>query len=198
MYPFEWVWMTAKSQPIKLWIFLASGKVNTISHNRVISNWMLLCFGFALLRNMIGVELKHTPYFKSATLKTKSNRNLGHLRFLTLRADNLFCSSSWLYSFDFPLVLVLQHSTEMPSQRRPSSLGIKVKPLNCSLSRFWFNTVLSSLQRVLFIKWLSAFPLMTDTPSSACSNTSLLLQLLGYLRKSTCRFSFYLGWRLII
>ena len=46
-------------------------------------------FGFALLRNMIGVELKLTPYFTSARLKTKSFRDLGHLRFLTLRADNL-------------------------------------------------------------------------------------------------------------
>ena len=50
---------------------------------------MLLCFGFALLRNMIGVELKLTPYCKSARLKSKSNRDLGLLRFLTLRADNL-------------------------------------------------------------------------------------------------------------
>ena len=51
---------------------------------------MQLCFGFALLRNMIGVQLKLTPYCKSARLKSKSNCNFGLLRFLTLRADNLF------------------------------------------------------------------------------------------------------------
>ena len=36
-------------------------------------------FGFALLRNMIGVELKLTPFLISARLKTKSNRDLGLL-----------------------------------------------------------------------------------------------------------------------
>ena len=168
------------------WIVTStSGKVNTMSHNRVISNWMLLCFGFALLRNMIGVELKLTPYSKSARLKTKSNRDLGLLPLTFLWF--------WFYNTQLkcPLKENLVHWAYLKNR-------INVKPLNCSSSRFWFNTVLSSLQRVLFIKWLSAFPLMTDTPRSACSNTSLLLQLLGYLRKSTCRFSFYLGWRLII
>ena len=66
---------------------------------------MLLCFGFALLRIMIGVELKLTLYFKSVRLKTKSNRTLGLLRFLTLSAYNLFLlllliMLLWL-SFDF-------------------------------------------------------------------------------------------------
>ena len=160
-----------------------------MSLNRVISNWvwkvMLLCFGFALLRNMIGVELKLTPYFKSARLKTKSNRDLGLLPLTFLWF--------WFYNTQLkcPLKENLVHWAYLKNR-------INVKPLNCSSFRFWFNIVLSSLQRVLFIKWLSVFPVMTDTPSSACSNTSLVLQLLRYLRKCTCRFSFHLSWRLII
>ena len=51
---------------------------------------------------------------------------------------------------------------------------------------------------LLFIKRLSAFLPITDTPSSGCSNTSLVLQLLGYLHNCTCRFSFHLKWCLII
>ena len=85
---------------------------------------MLLCFGFAFLRNMIGVELKLTLYFESARLKSKSNRDLGLLRFSRLGQITCFYSSSCLCSFDFPLILVLQHLTEMPSKRKPSSLGI--------------------------------------------------------------------------
>ena len=58
------------------WIVTStSGKVNTMIFNLV---WKvtLLCFGFALLRNAIGVELKLAPYFKSVRLKIKSNRDL--------------------------------------------------------------------------------------------------------------------------
>ena len=51
-----------------------------MSLNGVIFNlvWKvtLFCFGFALLRNAIGVELKLAPYFKSVRLKIKSNRDL--------------------------------------------------------------------------------------------------------------------------
>ena len=109
-------------------VTLTSGKVNTMPLNKIDSNWvwkvMLLCFGFAFLRNMIGVELKLTLYFESARLKSKSNRDLGLLRFSRLGQITCFYSSSCLCSFDFPLILVLQHLTEMPSKRKPSSLGI--------------------------------------------------------------------------
>ena len=65
---------------------------------------MLLCFGFALLRNMIGVELKLASYFKSVRLKIKSNRDLGHFRFLTLWEDNLFFTPSPDYTLTFILL----------------------------------------------------------------------------------------------
>ena len=113
------------------WIVIStSGKVNTMSLNGVIFNlvWKvtLLCFGFALLRNAIGVELKLAPYFKSVRLKIKSNRDLGHLRSLTLWEDNPFFTPPPDYTpyFYFTLILVLQHSTEMLSERKPSWLGI--------------------------------------------------------------------------
>ena len=160
-----------------------------MSLNRVISNWvwkvMLLCFGFALLRNMIGVELKLTPYFKSARLKTKSNRDLGLLPLTFLWF--------WFYNTQLkcPLKDDLVHWAYLKNR-------INIKLLNCPSSRFWINIVLSSLHFSCSLHGFPFFPFMTDTPSSACSNTSLLLQLLGYLRKSTCRFSFHLSWRLII
>ena len=79
-----------------------------------------------------------------------------------------------------------------------NSTYVKKVKKNVFQSRFWFNTLLFSLQRLLFIKRLSAFLPITDTPSSGCSNTSLVLQLLGYLHNCTCRFSFQLRWCLII
>ena len=181
----------------------ASGKVNTMSHNRVISNWMLLCFGFALLRNMIGVELKHTPYLNQphwklnpiAILVTCVFSRLGQITCFAPPPDYTPLTFLWFWFYNTQLKCPLKENLVHWAYLKNR---INVKPLNCSSFRFWFNIVLSSLQRVLFIKWLSVFPVMTDTPSSACSNTWLLLQLLGYLRKSTCRFSFYLGWRLII
>ena len=97
-----------------------------MSLNGVIFNlvWKvtLLNFGFALLRNAIGVELKLAPYFKSVRLKIKSNRDLGHLRSLTLWEDNTFFTPPPDYTpyFYFTLILVLQHSTEMLSERKPS------------------------------------------------------------------------------
>ena len=105
---------------------------------------MLLCFGFALLRNMIGVELKLAPYFKSVRLKIKSNRDLGHLRFLTLWEDNPYFTPPPDYTpyFYFTLSLVLQHSTEMLSEKKNPvdwaylKKDIYVKLLNCSSSRF--------------------------------------------------------------
>ena len=96
-----------------------------MSLNRVIFNlvWKvtLLCFGFALLRNAIGVELKLAPYFKSVRLKIKSNRDLGHLRSLTHWEDNpFFTPPDYTPYFYFTLILVLQHLTEMLSERKPS------------------------------------------------------------------------------
>lgn len=79
-----------------------------------------------------------------------------------------------------------------------NSTYVKKVKKNVFQSRFWFNTLLFSLQRLLFIKRLSAFLPITDTPSSGCSSTSLVLQLLGYLHNCTCRFSFQRRWCLII
>ena len=151
-----------------------------MSLNRVISNWvrkaMLLCFGFALLRNMIGVELKLTSFLISARLKTKSNRDLGLLPLTFL----------WFWFYNTQLKCPLKDD---PVHWAYLKNRINIKPLNCSSSRFWINTVLSSLHFSCSLHGFPFFPFMTDTPSSACCNTSLLLQLLGYLRKSTCRLS---------
>ena len=150
--------------------------------NRVTLDWVgevkLLCFDLALLHIVIGLEILHHPL--SLALRRKPV-----FTFILL----------WFWFYNTQLKFPLK---ENPVHGAYLENSIYVKPLNCSSSRFWINTVLSSLQRVLFSKWLYVFPLMTDIPSSACNNISLLLQLLGYLRKSTCRFSFHLRWCLII
>ena len=68
--------------------------LNGVIFNRV-GKVTLLCFGFALLCNVIGVELKLAPYFKSVRLKIK---------FLTLWEDNLFFTPSPDYTLTFILL----------------------------------------------------------------------------------------------
>ena len=150
--------------------------------NRVTLDWVgevkLLCFDLALLHIVIGLEILHHPL--SLALRRKPV-----FTFILL----------WFWFYNTQLKFPLK---ENPVHGAYLENSIYVKPLNCSSSRFWINTVLSSLHFSCSLNGFPFFPFMTDTPSSACSNTSLLLQLLGYLRKSTCRFSFHLRWCLII
>ena len=126
-----------------------SGKVNTMSLNGVIFNlvWKvtLLCFGFALLRNAIGVELKLAPYFKSVRLKIKSNRDLVTFVFsrfgkitrslLLLLIILLTFILLWFWFYNTQLKCFLR---ENPVDWAYLKKDIYVKLLNCSSSRFWF------------------------------------------------------------
>ena len=132
--------------------------LNGVIFNRV-GKVTLLCFSFALLCNVIGVELKLAPYFKSVRLKIKSNRDL--VTFVFSRSGKITCfySFSWLYSyFYFTLILVLQHSTEMLSERKPSWLGIFKKKIFTFIYLIVLRLVsdthylLSTSQRLLLIK----------------------------------------------
>ena len=62
--------------------------LNGVIFNRV-GKVTLLCFSFALLCNVIGVELKLAPYFKSVRLKIKSNRDL--VTFVFSRSGKISC-----------------------------------------------------------------------------------------------------------
>ena len=112
---------------------------------------------------------------------------------LLIMLFNLFLVWFWFYNTQLKYPL-----NKNPVHWAYLANSTSVKSLNCSSSRFWFDTILFSSQKILFIKWLSVFPLKADTPSSACSKTSAFPQLLSQIRNSTCRFSFHLRWCLII
>ena len=112
---------------------------------------MLLCFDFALLRSVIGVELKLASYFKQSDWKlnpipilvtcifSRFGQMTCLLLFHLIILLNLIWFWFWFYNTQLKCPL-----KENPIHSAYLKNSIYVKPLNYSSSRFWFNTLLST------------------------------------------------------
>ena len=163
----------------------------------------LFYFGFTLLRKVISLELKLAPYFKLVRLKIKPIAILVTCVFSRVGQITWFLLHLLIMLLNLILLWVWFYNTQLkcPLNENPVHWAYlpnstSVKSLNCSSSSFWFNTILFSSQKILFIKWLPVFPLIADTSSSACGKTSAFPMLLSQIRNNTYRLSSHLRWGL--